>query len=74
MAPIVDGLEQEFAGKINVVRVDAAAPEGQTLAARFGLRGHPALYVVNAQGRIAQQFYGTPSADMVRAALQTVVP
>lgn len=74
MAPIVDGLTVEFAEQVRVVRVDAAAPENQSLVERFGVRGHPALFIVDAQARIVQQFYGTPTADMLRDAIRQALP
>lgn len=74
MAPIVDGLAKEFAGQVQVVRVDAAAPENQGLVERFGVRGHPAIFIVDDQAHIVQQFYGTPSAAILRDAIHQALP
>ena len=50
MEPIVNGLEQEFSGQLQVMRLDADDPVNEQLMQDLGLRGHPSFAVIDAQG------------------------
>ncbi|MDX1413753.1 MAG: hypothetical protein R3293_06150 [Candidatus Promineifilaceae bacterium] len=72
MTPIVDGLEREFAGRANVVQLDAAEAGNEHLQQAFGLRGHPSFVILDADGRVQQTFIGPQTAEILRAALRAV--
>lgn len=72
MAPIVDGLEEEFRGRVTVTQLDAAQPANAALATQYGLRGHPAFVVVDAEGQVSQLFYGPQAEETLRQALVEV--
>ncbi|MEN8197852.1 MAG: hypothetical protein ABFS30_15280 [Pseudomonadota bacterium] len=72
MMPIVDGLEVEFSGEIEVVRLDGAAPADERLALSLGLRGHPSFAILDAEGRVASRLYGPQPADVLRSAMAEV--
>ena len=48
MAPILEELEREYAGRANVVFVHV--PENPVLGARYGIRSIPAMYLIDHEG------------------------
>lgn len=50
--PIVDGLEQDLAGRAKVMRLDLMSSVGQEAAGYFGVRGIPTLLVVDGKGEV----------------------
>lgn len=73
MEPIVNGLEQEFAGQITVVRLNAAEPDHIQLQEQYLVRGHPSFVVLDADGAPVQTFVGALPAETLTAALEAVV-
>ena len=69
MMPIVDGLEEEFGGKVTVSRLDAAEPENARLQAQYGVRGHPAFVFLDKDGRIVVSFLGPQEEFVLRLAM-----
>jgi thioredoxin-like negative regulator of GroEL len=69
MMPIVDGLEEEFEGKVSVTRLDAAEPENARLQARYGVRGHPAFVFLDRDGQIVVSFLGPQAEFVLRVAM-----
>ena len=72
MAPIVDGLTNEFAGRATVLQLDAALAENEALMPQLGLRGHPTFAVLDASGRVTARYSGPQSAATLRDALAAV--
>ena len=70
--PIVDGLEEEFKGKVSVSRLDAAEPEYARLQRQYGVRGHPAFVVLDRDGRIVVSFLGPQAEFVLRLAMAGV--
>ncbi|HEC23796.1 MAG TPA: hypothetical protein ENI95_12860 [Chloroflexi bacterium] len=51
MQPIVDGIEEQYGGQIDVLRLNALDGEQGEAAFRFyALRGHPSLVLVQPDG------------------------
>lgn len=73
MKPIVDGLEQEFAGQVTILRLDADDPANNQLMEDLGLRGHPSFAVIDGQGNITARFFGPQPVETLREALQDVL-
>ena len=73
MEPIVNGLEQEFSGQLQVMRLDADDPVNEQLMQDLGLRGHPSFAVIDAQGHITARFFGAQFAETLLEALQNVL-
>ena len=63
MAPIVDGLETQYAGLLTFERKDAATRDGEALLRRYGLRGHPSYAIVGASGEVLWRATGQKSAQ-----------
>jgi thioredoxin-like negative regulator of GroEL len=73
MTPIVDGLSAEFAGRADVLQLDATKPASELLQARYGVRGHPSFVVLDADGQVAQRFFGPQAEAILRQALEQVL-
>jgi thioredoxin-like negative regulator of GroEL len=74
MTPIVHGLETEFVGRANVLRLDANETENARVQQGYGLRGHPTFAVLDENGRVTQSFIGPQPESVLRAALEAVIP
>ncbi len=66
--PIVDGLEAEFAGQLNVLRVDVQSAAGKELAWQFGALT-PTFILFDAQGEELWRMVGSLDAEAVRDSL-----
>jgi thioredoxin 1 len=65
IAPIVDELADDYAGRLKVVKVNI--DDNPMTPARFGVRGIPNLIIVK-NGQVAQQIVGAvPKQHLVRA-------
>lgn len=66
IAPEVEKIAQEYAGRVNVYKVDVDA-EGE-LAAQFGIMSIPSLLIFKG-GRVVDQIVGFTSKDNIAKAL-----
>ena len=65
IAPIVDELADDYAGRLKVVKVNV--DDNPMTPARFGVRGIPNLIIVK-NGQVAEQIIGAvPKQHLVRA-------
>ena len=65
----MNGVEEEYAS-INFYRFDANEPANQRLQNRLGLRGHPAVAIIDRNGEVTQRLFGTQSADVLTPLLE----
>ncbi len=70
MAPIVDGLEQEFGPQLAVRRINAATGAGPAIMRGYKILGHPAVLLVDASGQEVKRFIGPQPVETITAALQ----
>lgn len=66
--PVVDGLENEFAGRAHVLRVDLLSDTGRELAGRYGVDFVPAFVIFDTSGR-RTQVVGGIAPGKIRTAL-----
>ncbi len=71
--PIVNGLEADYP-EINFVRFDANKRENEFLQTQLGLRGHPSIALIAADGTVTQTWFGGQTEDTLRPALDTLIP
>jgi len=62
IAPLIDQVAAEYAGKATVVKVDIDESPGS--AGRFGIRGVPSLYVFKDGQIVAQQVGAVPKSKI----------
>ena len=71
--PIVDGIEDEFAGQLTVVRVDVQSPAGAAVARDYGAFT-PTFVLFDAQGLELWRMIGSLEADQVRETMAYLEP
>ncbi|MCG3211758.1 MAG: hypothetical protein FOGNACKC_05404 [Anaerolineae bacterium] len=71
--PIVDGLETDLAGKAKVIRLDIMSSLGRQAAGHFGVRGLPALLVVDNKGQVTLSQVGLIRPGPVRQQVELLV-
>lgn len=70
LAPIVDQLAAEFAGKVKVVKVDV--DKNQPLAQKYGVRGIPTLLLIRG-GEIIERMVGVQPKAAIEAKLNHII-
>jgi hypothetical protein len=71
--PVVDGLEKKLDGKAEVVRLDVLSGVGQQAARRYGVRGVPALVVVDGSGQAVFGQAGIPRPGPIVQQVETLI-
>lgn len=51
MAPVVDGLEENYRDQVEFQRIDANSPTGKTAFQSYSLRGHPGFVLLSPDGK-----------------------
>ncbi|MFW6063773.1 MAG: TlpA family protein disulfide reductase [Chloroflexota bacterium] len=72
MTPIVNGLQEQFDGRVAVHRIDAAGEPGIQLQSAYEVRGHPSFVVVDGQGQVQERFFGPQEEEVLRAAVNAL--
>lgn len=60
--PVVDRIERELAGEVEVIRLNVLSAAGREAVLRYGIRGLPALLVLDGCGQVAETQVGFPQA------------
>jgi thioredoxin-like negative regulator of GroEL len=58
MAPMVHGLEAQYAGKIRFVYLDIDDPANQATKREFGFNYQPEFYLLDGDGNLLQKWVG----------------
>jgi thioredoxin 1 len=66
VAPVVERLAREFAGRAVVAKLNV--DENPSTAQRFGISGIPALYIFK-RGRVVERLVGAQPESVLRQAL-----
>ncbi len=68
----MDGLEEEFAGQLRVIRVDVQTPAGQALGEQYDFRFTPTFIFFDAQGQEQwRQVGGLETQNVVRSLMES---
>lgn len=67
--PVVDRLEEELAGRAEVLRIPLISPLGAALADRYAVRGVPTMLVFDGAGQVVYQRAGMPDREAIGAAV-----
>ncbi len=74
MKPVVDGLKQEYQGKVDFVLIntDKATAEQNQLANQLGITVVPSFVFLNKDGTVAKKVVGETKADAMRTQLNAL--
>ena len=67
--PVVDGLERELEGQMQVLRLSVVDSVGRELAMRYGARAVPTFVLLDGAGEVLLVQTGIPDRDEIRAAI-----
>lgn len=70
MAPIIDGIETDFSGKLAIERYDAANDDGKKLMEQYELKETPSYVMVAPDGSKLWALTGAIHKDMLRQQVQ----
>ena len=68
----MNGLGEDFAGKVTVLRLDATVEMNAKLQSQWGLIGHPTFAVLDADEKLLFTFFGPQQETTLREALGVV--
>ena len=68
MAPVVHGLEAEYFDDIKFSYLDIDDPANNEFKRILGFRGQPQFLLLDENGEVLQQWYGSVSAESFRTA------
>jgi thioredoxin-related protein len=71
--PVVDRLEQELQGQVQVLRLSVADDVGGQLAVRYGARGVPTFVLLNGTGKVVFQQGGMPDREAIKSAVEELL-
>ena len=72
MAPIVDGLTQDYAGRIDVIKLNARE-EGRAAFEHYKLAGHPSYVIVGRAGAVMWSGVGVRTRDELAARIDAAL-
>ena len=70
MAPIVDGIEQKYAGQLAVKRVNAVEANGPEIMEAYNIPGHPVTLLFNQAGTEVRRFVGPDTVKNIELAIE----
>jgi thiol-disulfide isomerase/thioredoxin len=73
MQPIVDALEQQYAGRIEVLRLNVDDASTQSKAIQFGVSGIPHMILLTAGGQKAAQWIGARPMEEIEQAFDQLL-
>jgi len=73
MNPVVNGLQQEYAGQLNFTLVDIDLPESRALKQQYGFRAQPYFVLLDGDESVIKTWYGLVAADEFRQAFDALV-
>jgi thioredoxin-related protein len=71
--PVVDGLERDLQGKVQVLRLSVMEEIGGQLALRYGVRGVPTLVLLDGTGEVVLRQTGVLDRAEVIAAVEELL-
>ena len=72
--PTVSGLEEAFAGRVDVIRLNALERENSRLQSVYEVRGHPSFVVLDRGDEVTARFLGPQDEATLREAMAAVAP
>jgi thioredoxin-like negative regulator of GroEL len=73
MDPIVDGLEDKYAGAFKIVRVNVGDREGTQLARAYGCIGQPAFVLFDSSGEQVRRLIGAQTVETFEQEIEQIL-
>ena len=73
MAPVVHGLEKEYAGRVDFLYLNIADPETRSTRDRYGFKATPHFFFLKPDGVALHAIQGVTPADSVRRGLDQLL-
>ena len=73
MEPIVNGLENEYTGRIEFRSIDAYSTEGEQAFKAYQLLGHPGYVLLNESGDVIWIGVGEQPGDQIKIQLDAAL-
>jgi thiol-disulfide isomerase/thioredoxin len=74
MAPIMQGVEKEYTGRVKFVYLDIDDPDTDFFKQQLHYRVEPHFFLLDAHGKVLQQWVGYVTVEQLRTALDAAVP
>jgi thiol-disulfide isomerase/thioredoxin len=74
MAPLVQGIEMEYTGKVNFIFMDIDNPATDIFKQQLHYRVEPHFFLVDAHGKVLQQWVGYVTVQQFRRAIDAALP
>ncbi|HSM56240.1 MAG TPA: hypothetical protein VK879_08810 [Candidatus Sulfomarinibacteraceae bacterium] len=68
----MNGLEEQFDGRVAVHRFNASEEPGIQLQSAYEVRGHPSFVVVDRLGQVQERYFGPQEEEVLQAAMSSV--
>ena len=69
MHPVIESLEKDFAGKLNVIKLDIDAPQNQQLTRQYRISSVPTIIFFR-NGEVVWRGSGAVSADYLKGVIE----
>lgn len=70
MKPVVDRLEEQYTGKLQVIRLDIQSSAGKAIACEYGVLVTPTFLFFDGHGREVQRMVGRLDQDLITRTLE----
>jgi len=70
--PVVDRLERDLEGRVQVLRLSTWSEVGKQLGTRYGVRGVPTFFLFDGTGKLISYQVGRLDANLVTAEIDTL--
>ena len=70
---MVDGLEEDFAGKLQVVRLNFNDPKNNAAIRALGVRGHPTVVLIDRHGVPQAPLIGVQTDAKLRPKVEALI-
>lgn len=74
MAPVVQGIEREYTGQVNFIYLDIDDPATNIFKQQLHYHMEPHFFLLDAHGKVLQQWVGYVTVEQFRQALDAALP
>ena len=72
MNPVVNGLQQEYDGRVTFTLVDIDDPNSKELKQKYGFRAQPYFVLLDGDGNVVKTWFGLVPVEEFRSAFDAL--